>query len=504
MATRILIRAGRAPHQSIGLEAAHAYRGVGTFSTNTGNMLFQDAVYRTLVTPDTELVVDSLGSERRGIDQAYIDRINAEFDLMVLPLANAFRDDFVTPLTRLTTVVEGLTIPVVVTGIGGQLPLDGDPRHSDPAIDEAATRFVRAILERSESIGVRGEFTKGYLIQLGFDAERIDIVGCPSLHVGGPDAVATKPAAQLNPDSRIVLSLTPGVPAARTLLEHNHSRYPNLTYLAQDNDTLGLLLWGEEFEASAGLPGTLDHYLCVEDKIKVIVDPQPWVDFLCTQDFAAGTRIHGNVAALLAGRPAFALAHDSRTLELCRFHQIPHLELAADGTADGESLDVADLYERTDLAAFNIARQANHAAWIEFLDRNRVPHGEELDEGYEARLKQVEFAAPAGPLIHATPAELAARLRWLHQGRAGDSLRPRGAYLPEFIPEGGKERDILQRLDPVRKTANDAAARVKVLEREVTKLRKQVAKLSMPKPTVRQRVIRRLRRAVGLPPIPAR
>lgn len=497
MATRILIRAGRPPHQPVGLEAAHAYRGVGTLSTNTGNLLFQDAVYRTLVGPDTELVVDSLGSERRGIGQTYIDRINDEFDLVVLPLANSFREDFLAPLDRLSTVVEGLRIPVVVTGIGGQLPLDGDPRHSGAEIDQATTRFVRAILERSESIGVRGELTRDYLVHLGFDADRIDIVGCPSLHVSPPEAIAAKGVARLDRESRIALNLTSSVPAARALLEHNHAIYPNLTYLAQDNDTLGLLLWGEEFRAPDGMPGSLDHYLCREDRIRVIVDPAPWVDFLAGQDFACGTRIHGNVAALLAGRPAFVLAHDSRTLELCRFHQIPYLELSAAGDAEGVSLDARDLYDRTDLAAFNAARRPNHAAWIAFLDRNGVPHGDGLDPDYEAALAQVRFAPAARPLIHAAPGELASRLRWLHQGRRGDALRTYGAYQPAFIPHGGRERDILERVAPVRDTANDAVARVRVLEREVARLNKQVAKLLAPKPTLRQRMSRRLRRAFG-------
>lgn len=503
MAVRILIRSGRAPHEPVGLEAAHAYRGVGTFSTNTGNLLFQDAVYRTLTGPDTELVVDSLGAERRGIDQAYIDRVNAEFDLVVLPLANAFRDDFVTPLTRLTSVIEGLRIPVVVTGIGAQLPLDGDPRAAGPTVDEATVGFVRAVLERSQSIGVRGEITRDYLTHLGFDADRIDLVGCPSLHLA-PGAVVAPRTARLDREARVALNLTPSVPAARELLELNHSRYPNLTYLAQDNETLGLLLWGEEFTAPPGMPGTLDHYLCVEDKVRVIIDPAPWVEYLASQDFACGTRIHGNVAALLAGRPALALAHDSRTLELCRFHGIPFLELAADGTSGGTSLDAADLAERADVTAFNAARRPNHGAWLAFLDRNAVPHGEGLDPGYEAELARVRFAPPAGPLTHAGPGELASRLRWLHQGRAGDALRTHGAYEPVFIPEGGRERDVPARIAPVRRTASDAVARVKALEREVARLRRQVDKLSEPKPTIRQRVLRRLRRLAGRPTVPGR
>mgnify|MGYP001451517709 CR=1 FL=1 len=60
------------------------------------------------------------------------------------------------------------------------------------------------------------------------------------------------------------------------------------------------------------------------------------------------------------------------------------------------------------------------------------------------------------------------------------------------------------RIAPVRRTASDAVARVKVLEREVARLRRQVDKLSEPKPTIRQRVLRRLRRLAGRPTVPGR
>jgi polysaccharide pyruvyl transferase WcaK-like protein len=76
--------------------------------------------------------------------------------------------------------------------------------------------------------------------------------------------------------------------------------------------------------AAAGAPITLDHPLIRSDRVRFFLDPTTWFEHLAQYDFSFGTRIHGNIAALLAGTPALLLAHDSRTLELAEYHEIPH------------------------------------------------------------------------------------------------------------------------------------------------------------------------------------
>lgn len=504
--TRILIRSGRPPHRPVAAPAAHAYRTGGTIATNSGNLLFQDAVYRTLRTPETELVVDSLSTERRGVNQAHIDRINSEFDLLVLPLANSFRPDFVTPLNRLSDVLEQLKLPVVVTSVGGQTGVDGDPRGSSAEVNEAAVRFVRAVLERSESIGVRGEFTKGYLEHLGFPADRIDIIGCPSLHLPDPVQPPSHLSGTLSEEARLAVNLTPSVPWMRTFLEHNHAKYDRLVYLPQDNETLGLLLWDEEFEAPPGFPGTSDHFLYREDRVRFFTEPIPWFGFLATQDFACGSRIHGNVAALLAGTPAFQLVHDSRTLELARFHQIPHLSFPTDAEVPAAELDAAALYEQCDLSGFNTVREQNRQTWFDFLERNRVPHRRTADLDFNQELADLAYPGPVGPLTRATAEDLAIRVRWLRQGRRGDELRSQGAYDPEFVPESTRVKDTQTRINALRTRVASQSEVISRQRRELAELKKIVARHSRaitalknpkPKPTLRARISRRIRRFFG-------
>ncbi|MEA5116742.1 MAG: polysaccharide pyruvyl transferase family protein, partial [Propionicimonas sp.] len=233
------------------------------------------------------------------------------------------------------------------------------------------------------------------------------------------------------------------------------------------SQTLGLLLWGDEFEAPPGMPGSLDHYLCAEDKIRFFADPTSWLRFLAGQDFACGTRIHGNVAALLAGIPAYQLAHDSRTLELARFHQIPHQVVPDEGWA----MDAATLYEQADLSAFNAARDVNRDLWLAFLDRNGLPHRDRPDPDYDALVTAAARPDGVGPLTAAGPAEIASRLRWLHQGlRPGDAVRTHGAYQPEFAPAGAAAKDVLTRIAELRGVVSEQAGLIRAQQKELAAL----------------------------------
>lgn len=95
------------------------------------------------------------------------DEINANFDHLVLPFANAFRVSFRNTLDRYSEMIEKLRVPVTVLGVGAQTDLDYSGGNLDP-IMKSTTRFVRAVVERAPAIGVRGEFTYDFLRRLGF------------------------------------------------------------------------------------------------------------------------------------------------------------------------------------------------------------------------------------------------------------------------------------------------------------------------------------------------
>ncbi|NLF05170.1 MAG: polysaccharide pyruvyl transferase family protein, partial [Actinomycetales bacterium] len=434
---RILLRSGKDPFTPIPPENALANYRRGVWGRNVGNFVFTDAVHRIISTPDTEVVSNSYLSERPGVTRHYIDRINDEFDAFVIPLANAFRPKFLDNLTRLTKVVEGLRIPTVVVGVGvagGVGSLD-NPLPTDSAeLTTAVQRFVSAVLERSGSIGVRGDFTREYLARLGYGDEHVDVVGCPSLFRDGEGLRIEKRAASLTPDSEFTINISPYVRAMQEIGQRHAEKYGRMIYIPQDDTTLELLLWGKDLEPRGPerLPQHTGHLMYRENRIRFFVDTVTWMQFLARQDFSFGTRIHGNIVALSAGTPAHVLAHDARTLELARFHDIPHT-LVPDLP---EKVDAADLYEQSDYTTFNTGHAQRFRDFVGFLERNGVRHVFEPgleNPDYDARLAAVEFPPPVQNLLSTDPEYrevIAERVAKLY-GAAGPKA-VRSTYKPEY------------------------------------------------------------------------
>lgn len=140
-----MIRAHKAPFTVADAKATYDKDLIGN---NTSNLLFSQSVYRLLSTADTELAT-------AGLAPAKAKDVNSAFDHVVIPLANAFRPGYENTLDALSTLVEKLTIPVTVVGVGAQASIEGNHTSAD-SVGAATTRFVKAVLERSPSIGVRG------------------------------------------------------------------------------------------------------------------------------------------------------------------------------------------------------------------------------------------------------------------------------------------------------------------------------------------------------------
>ncbi|HET9381886.1 MAG TPA: polysaccharide pyruvyl transferase family protein [Streptomyces sp.] len=407
---RVLLRSGKSPYDVVPVEEA-LHRDV--IATNSGNLIFSDAAHKILQTPGTEVVSNGIRT-----DVAAAGRINEEYDAFVVPLANAFRPSFEPQLKRLTRLIGRLRIPVVVLGVGAQTGLDYDPARLKP-MEPAVRAFVSAVLDRSASIGVRGEFTEQYLKDMGF--RDVELIGCPSLFLYGKDLTVDKGVPELTAEARVAVNASHNAVQKQgmgKIIERAHARYPNLRYIGQNLSDARQLHWRDLSDPNArvtAMPTHPGHPMYREDKVRLYIDPVTWIDDLRAFDYSFGSRIHGNIAALLAGTPATVLCGDSRTLELCRYFEIPHRRLdrlSGDGDADP-----ARLYEEADFGALT----GNHARRFErftaFLDRNGLEntftHGD-CGAAFDERVRSLTFPPGVRPFNDTGAEALGARFGFLN------------------------------------------------------------------------------------------
>jgi hypothetical protein len=209
----------------------------------------------------------------------------------------------------------------------------------------------------------------------------------------GDQLTIAKRTPALGPDARIAMNVTARVEQMGPIVTSHLAKYPNLSYVGQEMECLHLLLWGQgypDFSDPSPLPVHASHPLVRDGKTRFWVDPWPWIDYLREQDFVFGTRIHGNIAGLLAGTPSYVLAHDTRTAELARYFEMPH-RLISDVAPD---TDAADLYAEADFGPLMAGHAERFATFTSFLDRHNLAHVFQPGEdptAFDRRIAQVAF-----------------------------------------------------------------------------------------------------------------
>jgi hypothetical protein len=204
--------------------------------------------------------------------------------------------------------------------------------------------------------------------------------------------------------------------------------YPRLIYVAQDLDTLSLLVDGIPLPGGrpdSPLPVHPRHRFFREGRARLYLDPWPWIEDLRDVDYVFGTRIHGGIAALLAGTPATVLVHDSRTLELARYFAIPHR--LRDVRRD---VDPAILYAEADLAPVNAGHRERFGAFTGFLERaglDNVFAHEGAAAAFERRVAATPFpGAVVGPDPRADGRDASATARRLRSRARRLAVSPGG------------------------------------------------------------------------------
>ncbi len=343
-----------------------------SIGTNAGNLLYSYGVFRTLMTEDTVIDMDHYAVEGRRFSEADIEYINSEYDAYVLPMADAFREDFKKKLLYYANFFRKLTIPCHVVGVGLRAGYEPGLEKGFP-FDEEVRTFIASVLDKSSLVGVRGGITGRYLSSMGFQEERhYTVIGCPSVYACG--AQLTQRRLQISREAKISLNggyMQPDEPVTKYLYDIA-DHFPDYQYVAQRIEELRTLCIGQPNSAIEGTcyPWGIGHRFYRENRVKFFISADAWIKDMRHIDLSIGTRLHGNIAAILGGAPALFIPVDSRMRELVEYHGFPQVPAYLFDTHSS----LEEMIEKVDMDAYIRLHAENFRHFIDFLDENGLEH----------------------------------------------------------------------------------------------------------------------------------
>lgn len=361
---KILIRAGMSPLDTFDPTQIILNNSIGG---NVGNLVYQYSVIRNLMTEGKTITPDQY-----IIDPSKASEINEKYDCYVIPLADAFRPDFVTSLRKYTSLIKKLNIPVYVIGVGLRAPFEPKLNEGFP-FDKDVKAFVDAVLEKSTMIGVRGQITADYLTRLGYrEGEDHVVIGCPSMYSFGRElkirntnittnSLVSINSSRLSPDNLL------------DFIDRSAKQFPNHYFIPQWKRELILTYIGApslSHKDDKNYPNKMSHPMYMDNKVRFPLNTTGWLDLMKSVDLSFGARLHGNIAAVIAGTPSIIFPKDARMRELAEYHNLTKV-MANEIT---EKTNLLDLIEQVDFHSVEKNQAENFDRFIAFLDKNGIEH----------------------------------------------------------------------------------------------------------------------------------
>lgn len=401
----ILIRSGMSPFDTF--DAPHIIMN-NSIGGNVGNLIYQYSVFRTLMTEGTTITPDYYNFSPKRADE-----INEKYDYYVIPLADAFRQDFVPSLRRFTQLIKKLKIPVIVIGVGLRAPFEPKLNEGFP-FDEDVKAFVSAVLEKSPMLGLRGEITSEYLTKLGF-REGVDhtVIGCPSMYTFGrelkiretnitKDSMVTVNSSLLSPDNVL------------DFIARGMEEFPNHYFIPQWMKELILTYTGGpplREKSTGNYPVKMSDPTYMNNRVRYFLNAKTWFDFIGQADLSFGARLHGNITATLAGTPSILTVKDARMRELAEYHGLTSINK----NEITEDLKLSEVIEKVDFQKPTKYQAKNFDNYINFLDKNGLDHiYKETNHPervpFDEKIAQVQHQPPVTPISGCSLEEMVDRL----------------------------------------------------------------------------------------------
>lgn len=312
------------------------------------------------ITKATERILDfdELVILKPDAPQAAFDEVNATCNAVVLKGGNYIHRNGLLRRFVGLSVLERLTIPIIMFGSGVQAGLDEAVQFEQEDI---------AIFQRIHDSGgiscVRGWSAADALASIGVDSSLV--TGCPTLFWNRAADLRLRPPA----DGAAVFTFRDGLfttdasayAAQFKAIDRVRALFGEVTIALQGEevdlqDLFQVRQWGAEYGGQV-VPATTDGLLRLvrtpldEDRLRDAVharygpytsgatlewviehsffswDIVDYLDLVRSVDMVIGCRFHGNLLSLANGTPAFYLTYDSRTDELVDLLKLPSARL---------------------------------------------------------------------------------------------------------------------------------------------------------------------------------
>lgn len=340
---------------------------------NIGNFLFINAVVKTMM---VEGAIDFQPTFYRSrFTDKEVDFANQYYEAFVMPLADAFRDDNIEHIRELTAFINKLKIPCFVIGVGFRAPYDYRLGKNEK-LDLVVGDFVRAVLNKSSIIGVRGANTGNYLKRLGFIQEKdFTVIGCPSVSVllSGTGGVT----APVDYNKKLLITNTLAPQYVSQAIMEMVDDWSNITVVAQKEMELEDIYLGKlsRLLKKGGIKGTVENVfgnelysqLYCNGQIKTFSNLHSWLSQIKENDICVSTRFHGAVAAIASGVPTVVIPFDGRMREMVEYHRLPTISFDKI-----RKQSISEIIGRVDINSYLSVWRKNKEHYIDFLNKNGI------------------------------------------------------------------------------------------------------------------------------------
>jgi Polysaccharide pyruvyl transferase len=369
---------------------------------NCGNMIHAAAA-RRIISEYVEL------KSKDEWTESQLDRLKSTHSHIVYVTANLIRigvprghpsiQNLIASHACVAKNIEKAALPVVVFGLGSQASLHGPYEFR---IAPETIRLLKVLSEHSRKIAVRGEFTADACARIG--VKNVEVVGCQSLFWHRSPEFSWPLSEPVNDNRNFAFNFTDARMEAKLIQQAMVNGYDIIGQGNGGEEELRCggggtpasapieLSWDVELAFAAGLLDRRQYEDWIRGHFFQFRRPQPWLDHMRSYRFSYGTRLHGNMAAMIAGTPALWIVHDMRTKEVCDHFRLPYVEISE--VRNGVHLE--GLLDRADFSRCMQIYPARYRVLYDYVNEAGLPHSLSAPIGCEeARISSRPIAEAA-------------------------------------------------------------------------------------------------------------